>query len=260
MPAPANPMSLEGRAVIVTGAAQGIGRAIAAQVVALGGAAALVDLNAEGLAKAQEELGRDRTLRLNGDVSDPDLAEAAVAETVARFGAVHGLVNNAGTTRPAMIHKMTQEQWDMVIRIHLTGAFQFMQAAGRHMISRFKAGDESGGAIVNISSDAGVQGTIGQINYSVAKSGILGASMTGAREWARYNVRVNTVAFGMVETPMTETIRSDRFREQYLARIPMGRWSQPEEVAQPVCFLLSDAASYVTGQRLSVNGGSQMNP
>ena len=105
-----------------------------------------------------------------------------------------------------------------------------------------------------------MQGTIGQANYATAKAGIIGTSMAAAREFARYNVRANTVAFGMVETPMTETIRGEKFRDTYLARIPLARWAQPEEVAAPVAFLLSDASSYITGQRLSVNGGSQMNP
>ncbi len=255
-----NPMSLAGRTVIVTGAGQGIGRAIAQLVVGLGGAAVLVDMNAEALAETQAALGADRCLRLIGDVSAEGFAEDVVAEAVSRFGAVHGLVNNAGLTRPAMIAKMTEEQWRLVLDVHLTGAWRFMQATGRHMIERNKAGDSAPGAIVNISSDAGVQGTVGQINYSVAKAGILGATMSGAREWARYGVRVNAVAFGMVETPMTETVRGEKFRDAYLARIPLGRWSSPEEAAKPVCFLLSDAASYITGQRISANGGSQMNP
>ncbi|WP_339949172.1 SDR family oxidoreductase [uncultured Albimonas sp.] len=255
-----NPMSLEGRSVIVTGAGQGIGLAVARLVVALGGTVALVDMNAEALAAARAELGEDRALRMIGDVSEPDFAGAVVAEAVSKFGAVHGLVNMAGLTRPAMIHKMTLEQWRLVLDVHLTGAFLFLQAFGAHCIARHKAGDESGGSIVDISSDAGVQGTIGQANYATAKAGIIGTSMAAAREFARYNVRANTVAFGMVETPMTETIRGEKFRDTYLARIPLARWAQPEEVAAPVAFLLSDASSYITGQRLSVNGGSQMNP
>ncbi|SDX89210.1 3-oxoacyl-[acyl-carrier protein] reductase [Albimonas donghaensis] len=255
-----NPMSLSGRAVIITGAGQGIGRAVAELVCGLGGAVGLVDMNADALAETQAGLPEGRSLRLIGSVAEPGFADAAVAETVARFGALHGLVNNAGITRPAMISKMTEDQWREVIDVHLTGAWRFIQAAGAHMIARHKAGDESGGAIVNISSDAGVQGTIGQINYSVAKSGILGATMSMAREWARYNIRANAVAFGMVETPMTETVRSEKFRDTYLARVPMGRWSSPQEAANPICFLLSDAASYITGQRISANGGSQMNP
>ena len=155
---------------------------------------------------------------------------------------------------PAMIEKMTARQWQEVIDVHLTGTFYWTQAAGRHMLERAKAGN-GGGAIVNISSDAGRKGSIGQINYAAAKAGMLGMTMTAAREWGRYNIRTNSICFGVVETEMTETVRSEKFRDRLLAQVPMGRFSSPDEVSQPVCFLLSQAASYITGQHLSVNGG-----
>ncbi len=249
------PMSLQGRNVIVTGAGQGIGRAIAELVLELGGTVTVVDLNPEGIDRLRADKGDDRVLPVAGSVADVAFAGHVVEQAVAKFGAVHGLVNNAGITRTAMIEKMTPEQWSQVIDVHLNGAFYFLQAAGRHMLARFRAGDTSGGAIVNISSDAGRKGTIGQINYGTAKAGVLGLTMCAAREWAKYRVRVNTIGFGVVETPMTETIRSEKFADTYLAQIPLGRWAEAGEVARPVAFLLSDAASYVTGQHLSANGG-----
>lgn len=248
-------LGLQGRNVIVTGAGQGIGRAIAHLVLQMGGSVTAVDLNKDGIEALANEAGGERVLAIAGSVTDAAFAATVVQQAVTRFGAVHGLVNNAGVTRPAMIEKMTLDQWQTVIDVHLTGSFHFLQAVGRHMLQRSRNGDQSGGSIVNISSDAGRRGTIGQVNYGAAKAGVLGLTMCAAREWAKYNVRVNTVGFGVVETPMTETIRSEKFADTYLAQIPLGRWAEAGEVARPVCFLLSDASSYVTGQHLSANGG-----
>lgn len=245
--------TLEGKRILVTGAAQGIGLAIATRALELGARVAVVDLNDAALGAIQGDSAR--LLRVAGDVSDPAVAGAAVARMVEAWGGVDGLANNAGISRPAMIEKMRLEQWQQVINVNLTGCFLFLQAVGKHLLERAKAGEKRHGSIVNISSDAGKRGSIGQINYASAKAGLLGMTMSAAREWAKHEIRVNAVCFGVVETPMTETVRGEKFRDGILAQIPMGRWSQPEEAASTVCYLLSNGASYITGQSISVNGG-----
>lgn len=250
-----NPMSLEGHNIIVTGAGQGIGEAVARLVVDLGGKVILVDMQGDKVNALAESLGPKRAQAHVGSVADPSFVQEMVATVAQQHGAIHGLVNNAGIVRAAMINKMSAATWQQVIDVNLSGVFYCLQAVGRHMYERAEAGDTSPASIVNISSDAGRRGTIGQINYGAAKSGVLGITMSAAREWAARQIRVNSVCFGVVETPMTETIRSEKFRDRIMAQVPMGRFSTPEEVSQPVCFLLSQAASYITGQHLSVNGG-----
>ncbi len=170
----------------------------------------------------------------------------------ARFGRVDILVNNAGIIRPAMLHKMTAAQWDEVLAVHLTGSFNCLQAVAPGMIERHY------GRIINVTSAAGVLGTIGQINYSAAKAGILGLTMSAARELAKYGITANAIAPGAA-TPMTETIRTDeRFKEKYLDRIPLGRWAEPDEIAPVFVFFASDASAYVTGQVLAADGGMTM--
>ncbi|MCJ9701622.1 MULTISPECIES: SDR family NAD(P)-dependent oxidoreductase [unclassified Bradyrhizobium] len=250
-----NMVSLQGRTIVVTGAAQGIGKATAELAIELGANVVAVDLNGEALGAVLAALPAERVMKVVGSVTDAELAASTVADAVGRFGSVNGLVNNAGIIRPAMIEKMSMLQWREVIDVHLTGAFLWLQAVGRHLVQRAKDGDASGGAIVNISSDAGRKGSVGQINYAAAKAGLLGMTMTAAREWGKYNVRTNSICFGVVETPMTEVVRGEKFRDGMLAQIPLARWATPDEVVRTVCFLLSDASSYTTGQHIGVNGG-----
>lgn len=251
-----NPMSLHNRTIIVTGAGQGIGRAVSMLALDLGANLVAVDRNKDGIESIVAEQGADRVLAVAGDVTDESFVSSMVAQSVERFGAVHGLVNNAGVTRPGMIKKMTLDQWNDVVRVNQTGAFLCLQAAGRQMLKQAEAGVASPGTIVNVSSNAGRKGSIGQINYSATKSALLGMTMSATQEWSPQGLRINSVCFGLIETKMTETIRGDRFREGVLSRIPMGRWGQPEEAAMPVCFLLSEASSFITGQHLSIDGGA----
>ena len=250
-----NPMALEGRNIIITGAAQGIGEAAARLCVELGARVALVDVQAERLDTLVQELGSDKASAFAGSVADPEFVQGMVDQAVRKYDAIHGLVNKAGIVRAAMIAKMSTAQWQQVIDVNLSGVFHCLQAVGRHMLERIESGDTSPATIVNISSDAGRRGTIGQINYGAAKSGVLGITMSAAREWGARGIRVNSICFGVVETEMTETVRSEKFRDTFMAQIPMRRFAAPEEACQPICFLLSEAASYITGQHLSVNGG-----
>jgi len=253
-----NPMSLDGKSIVVTGAAQGLGRGFVELALDMGANVTAIDLNGELLETLKADLKNPQLQTLAGSVTDEQFVHGAMDEAIKRFGTLDGLINNAGIVRAAMVEKMTLKQWQEVIDTNLTGCFLCLQAAGRKMLERGKAGHATPGSIVNISSDAGRRGTIGQINYGAAKSGLLGLTMSSAREWSKFGVRINTVCFGVVETPMTETVRSGKLADVIRVQIPMGRWTTPAEAAQPVCFLLSEAASYITGQHISVNGGQHI--
>ena len=241
-------MRLEGKTALVTGAAQGIGAAVARAFAQEGANVCVADLDLERAEAFAAELVSP-ALGLRCDVARRDDVDAMVASATQRFGRIDILVNNAGITRPAMLEKMTLAQWDAVVSVHLSGTFNCLQAVTPGMIERRY------GRIVNVTSAAGLLGTIGQVNYAAAKAGIVGLTMAAARELARHGITVNAIAPGAA-TPMTETIRTDeRFRDKYLARIPLGRWAAPEEVAPVFVFFASDDASYVTGQVLAADGG-----
>jgi 3-oxoacyl-[acyl-carrier protein] reductase len=244
-------MQLKDRVAVVTGAGQGIGACVARAYAREGAKVAVIDLNLEVANKVVDEINAAGgvAMAVACDVADRVQVEAMAARVNAAWGRIDILVNNAGITRTAMLNKMTHEQWQQVIGVHLTGAFNCLQAVVDGMIER------QFGRIIYVTSAAGVLGTIGQINYSAAKAGILGMTKSTAKELARYNITANAIAPGAA-TPMTETIRTDeRFKEKYLDRIPLGRWAEPEEIAPVFVFFASDAASYVTGQILAADGG-----
>jgi 3-oxoacyl-[acyl-carrier protein] reductase len=241
-------MQLAGRTAFVTGGGQGIGEAIVRAFAAQGARVAIADIAAERARMVAEDVGRN-SIAVVCDVANRNDVEHAVGEALAAFGRIDILVNNAGVTRPALLHKMTLAQWQTVLDVHLAGTFHCLQSVVPTMMT------QRYGRIINVTSTAGLHGTIGQINYSAVKAGIVGITMSAARELARYGITVNAIA-PAAATPMTETIRTDeRFRDKYLERIPLGRWAEPDEIAPVFVFFASDASSYVTGQVLAADGG-----
>jgi 3-oxoacyl-[acyl-carrier protein] reductase len=240
---------LAGRIAIVTGGAQGLGYAIAEVFVAEGARVVLGDLDLDRTRAAAQALGgNDVAQAVRCDVTSTAQVEALVAAAVEQFGRVDVMVNNAGITRDATLRKMTEQQFDEVIAVHLKGTWNGARAAAAVMR------EQGSGSIINMSSISGKVGLVGQTNYSAAKAGIVGLTKAAAKELAHLGVRVNAIQPGLIRSAMTEAM-PQRIWDAKLAEVPMGRAGEPREVATVALFLASDLSSYMTGTVLEVTGG-----
>ncbi len=244
---------LNGRVAIVTGASRGIGRAIALALAGRGATLVVTDILTDAVrAFAHDMRGQGRTAEaFTLDVTDSASIEATVDGVMERFGRIDILVNNAGIARDQLLMRMKRDDWDLVIRLNLTGAFACTQAVLRPMLK------QRWGRIVSISSVVGQAGNAGQSNYAASKAGLIGFSKAVAHEVAGRNVTVNVVAPGLIDTDMTRAL-PEAVRSEWVAKVPLARFGTPEDVAAAVCFLASDDAAYITGQVLAVNGGMYM--
>jgi len=241
---------LSGKTALVTGATGGIGGAVAKALHARGATVAISGTRREALDALAAELG-DRVHVIPANLSDKDSVEALVPAAEAAMGSLDILVNNAGVTRDGLFMRMKDEDWDLVIRVNLEGAFRLCRAAVKGMMKRRT------GRIISITSIVGVTGNPGQGNYAASKAGLIGMSKSLAAEVASRGITVNCIAPGFIETPMTDVL-NEKQRETILGNVPAGRLGTPEEIAAAVVYLASAEASYVTGQTLHVNGGMAM--
>ena len=247
-------ISLKDKVALVTGASRGIGRSIA---TTLAGAGALVVINYKSNAAAAEEVASEiaaaegRAAAIQADIGDSAEVERLFKELLDRYGKIDILVNNAGITRDMLLLRMKEEDFDAVLQTNLRGVYLCTKAALRPM-TRARSG-----RIINITSVVGLMGNAGQANYAAAKAGVIGFTKAAAREIASRNITVNAVAPGYIETELTDVL-SETVRQAILENIPLGRLGQPQDVANLVCFLASDAAGYITGQTLTVDGGMVM--
>lgn len=242
---------LEGKVALVTGAAKGIGKAIALALAA-DGAAVIVNYNgskdrAEQTVEEIKALGAD-AMAYQCNVADTKAVDDMIKEIIRIYGRLDILVNNAGITRDNLIMKMTEEDFDTVINANLKGCFNTIKAVSRQMLK------QRSGRIINITSVSGILGNAGQANYAASKAGIIGLTKTMARELASRGITVNAVAPGFVDTDMTQTL-SDSIKAAATAQIPLGHFGRPEDIASMAAYLASEKASYITGQIISVDGG-----
>ncbi len=256
---------LDGKVAVITGAARGIGEADAVLFAKEGAAVLLSDIDEAPLKEVVQKIraAGGKAEACAGDVTKPEDCQRMMDMAVEKFGKIDILVNNAGLTRDALIHKMTDAQWDLCININLKGTFNCIRAASKYMMK-----EGHNGRIINVASVAGLMGNVGQINYSAAKAGLIGLTKTVAREWGRYGITCNVIAYGFVDTRLTrekevqqEEVAGElvgipkKVRDMVLLQVkPMT----PEDAAKPVLFLASDDAAFITGQVLNVSAGMYM--
>ncbi|MCX5798405.1 MAG: 3-oxoacyl-ACP reductase FabG [Proteobacteria bacterium] len=249
-------MKLEGKNAVVTGGGRGVGRAIS---LAFAQEGANVIVNYAGNEKTANEvvgmiqaMGR-KAVAVKGNVAVEEDAKKIVDACVENFGSIHILVNNAGISKPAMLHKLTVDVWDEVVNVQMRGPWLCIKAASKYFM------EQKYGRIINVTSVAGIVGTIGQINYAAAKGGVVTLTKSAARELARYNVTANVISLGIVTTEMTMTLQTDeKLKEIYVKRILLNRYAEPEDVSPAFVFFASDDSRYITGQVLPVDGGYGM--
>lgn len=242
---------LAGRTAVITGGAQGLGRAVAERFVAEGARVVIGDVDLAAAEATAAELGEGTAVAVRCDVTDEDQVAALVAAATDAFGSLDVMVNNAGVLRDATMRKMPLDDFRLVMETHVQGTWLGTRAAAAVMR------EQGSGSIVNMSSISGKVGNVGQTNYSAAKAGIVGLTKAAAKEVAHLGVRVNAIQPGLIRTAMIEGMRED-ILEQRLKDIPMGRLGEPDEVAKVALFLASDLSSYMTGTVLEVTGGRHM--
>ena len=248
---------LKGKVALVTGAARGIGAAIAKKLAAEGADVAVCDLKAEWCdetVKALAELGvKAKGYAVN--VSASAEVDGCVKQVIADFGKIDIMVNNAGITKDGLLMRMSDDDWDAVLDVNLKGTFLFTRAVSRPMMKNKAAdGTQLGGSIINIASIVGIIGNAGQANYTASKGGVIALTKTTAKELGSRNIRCNAIAPGFIQSKMTEVLPED-VKKAYMASIPLRRFGTAEDIAKAVAWLASDESAYVTGQVISVNGG-----
>jgi 3-oxoacyl-[acyl-carrier protein] reductase len=246
-------MMLQDKVALVTGAGQGIGKEIALVLAGAGADIAVCDINleaAENVVNEVKKMGRN-AVAVKVDVSDSKSVEECTQKTLDTLKKIDILVNNAGITRDALLVRMKDEDWDLVLKINLTGTFNFTKAVGKYMMR------QRSGKIVNIASIIGIIGNIGQTNYAASKAGIIGMTKSCARELAPRGITVNAVAPGFIKTAMTDKIPED-IKQMMLKNIPLNKFGTPQDVANTVLFLSGNQSDYITGQVINVCGGMVM--
>jgi len=269
---------LDGKVAIVTGSGRGIGAAAALLFAAEGAQVIVTDIDPEPANATADAINTagGKALAIVADVTDPGSIEELIGQTVNTYGGIDILVNNAGYTWDGMSHKMGDEQWQAMLDVHLTAPFRIIRACVPYMRETAKREIKENGQakprkIINVSSTSGTRGNVGQVNYAAGKAGIIGVTKTLAKEWGSFNIQVNAVAFGFIETRLTQADEDgefterdgqqiklgipDNLRQMAMMMIPAGRPGTPEEAAGPLLFFASELSNYVSGQVIEVTGG-----